>query len=38
MKMFVFRAILQVLSMCEGHISYMLTLGQKMKEEIVFKP
>ena len=38
MKMFVFRAILHVLSMCEGHISYMFTLGQKMKEEFTFKP
>ena len=38
MKMFVFRAILQVLSMCEGHVSYMIKLGQKMKEEFVFEP
>ena len=37
MKMFEFRAILQVLSMCEGHISYMFTLGQKMKEEFSFE-
>ena len=38
MKMFVFRAILQVLSMCEGQISYMFTQGQKMGEESAFKP
>ena len=38
MKMFAFRAILQVLSMCEGHISDMFTLGQKMKEEFAFEP